>query len=228
WRELTQQVWQHESERVKRWRNEINSLLTFAGLFSAVITGFGVQYYSILQPPPDPNMQILLQISRQLEVIVNHTTGSSSQAFLPAHSSASIPPPTAAPAYVATLWFAALVCGLGAASIAILVNQWLNNLLTPTALSGNGSHEQLRIWNLRHQTFRTWRLAALIDIPSVLLQIAVLLFLVGLVGYLWQLNNTDIAIPITVLFVLLFLFLLATTCIPVFVPYSPFISPQSK
>lgn len=26
---LTEQVWQHENERVKRWRNEINPLLTF-------------------------------------------------------------------------------------------------------------------------------------------------------------------------------------------------------
>ncbi|EPS99753.1 hypothetical protein FOMPIDRAFT_1085518, partial [Fomitopsis schrenkii] len=116
------QVWQHESERVKRWRNEINSLLTFAGLFSAVVTGFGVQYYGILRPPPDPSMQTLLQISRELEVIVNYTTGSSTPAFLPAYSSASTPLPAAAPTYIATLWFAALVCGLGAASIS--VNQW--------------------------------------------------------------------------------------------------------
>ncbi|EPS99758.1 hypothetical protein FOMPIDRAFT_1082351, partial [Fomitopsis schrenkii] len=226
WSNVTKQVWDYEEQRVRRWRNEINSLLTFAGLFSAVITGFCVQYYGLVQPPPpDPHSLILLQISRQLEVIVNQITGVSSQPFLPAHSSDFTQPPATPPAYIATLWFAALICGLGAAFIAILVNQWLNNLLTRTALSENDSHEQLRIWNLRHQTFRTWRLAILIDVPSVLLQIALLLFLVGLVGYLWQLNNAEIATPITVLFLLLFLFLLATTCIPVFVRYTPFVSP---
>ena len=31
---LTEQVWQHENERVKRWRNEINSLLTFVSIRS--------------------------------------------------------------------------------------------------------------------------------------------------------------------------------------------------
>ena len=136
-------------------------------------------------------------------------------------------PPPPAPDYVATLWFAALVCGLSAATIAISVNQWLNNLLTPTALSGNGSHEQLQTWNLRHQTFREWRLVAFIDVPSVLLQTALVLFLVGLVGYLWQLNH-DVAIPTLILVVILLLFLLSTTLIPVFADYSPFISPQSK
>ena len=136
-------------------------------------------------------------------------------------------PPPPAPDYVATLWFAALVCGLSAATIAISVNQWLNNLLTPTALSSNGSHEQLQTWNLRHQTFREWRLLAFIDVPSVLLQTALVLFLVGLVGYLWQLNH-DVAIPTLILVVILLLFLLSTTLIPVFADYSPFISPQSK
>ncbi|KAH9928899.1 uncharacterized protein B0H18DRAFT_233939 [Fomitopsis serialis] len=225
---LTKEIWDHENARVKRWRNEINSLLTFAGLFAAVVTGFGVQYYTMMQQPaaPDYNTQILERISLQLAGLVNQTNSNPSQPLPSSLPPFDIPEIVPAHAYVAALWFAALVCGLAAASIAILVNQWVNNLLTPVALSGTGSHEQLRVWNLRHQTFRSWGLAVFIDIPSVLLQVALILFLVGLVGYLWQLS-VKVAMPALVLVAVLLLFLSVTTIIPVFLAYSPFISPQS-
>ncbi|TFY55907.1 hypothetical protein EVJ58_g7956 [Rhodofomes roseus] len=220
---LADKVWEREKERVERWRNEINSLLTFAGLFAAVITGFGVQYYTILQPPaPDYNTYVLELISAQLASLTNQSDVTSSQPSLASEISGS----PAAPKYVAALWFAALVCGLAAASIAISVNQWLNNLLTPAGLSGSGPHERLRVWNLRHETFQKWRLGTLVDIPSVLLQIAVVLFLLGLIGYLWQLSHA-VAIPAMVLVILLLSFLLITTIIPVFVAYSPFVTPRS-
>lgn len=197
-----------------------------------------MQYYSILQPPPDPNLQVLLQISHQLDVIINHTTFTETRrgenAPFPAQAildaSVSSPYPLMAPgppSYIAILWFAALVCGLGAASIAMSANQWLNNLLTPTALPGKGCHEHLRIWNLRHQTFQQWRIARLLDAPSILLQIALVLFLIGIVGYLWQLD-AEIATPISVLVVSFLLVLLITAFIPIFIPYTPLVSPQSK
>ncbi|KAH9922719.1 uncharacterized protein B0H18DRAFT_502378 [Fomitopsis serialis] len=226
--QLTKEIWDHENARVKRWRNEINSLLTFAGLFAAVVTGFGVQYYTMMQQPaaPDYNTQILERISLQLAGFVNQTDSNPSQPLPSSLPPFDIPEIAPAHAYVAALWFAALVCGLAAASIAILVNQWVNNLLTPVALSGTGSHEQLRVWNLRHQTFRSWGLAVFIDIPSVLLQVALILFLVGLVGYLWQLS-VRVAMPSLILVAVLLSFLSVTTILPVFLAYSPFISPQS-
>ncbi|KZT63801.1 hypothetical protein DAEQUDRAFT_760304 [Daedalea quercina L-15889] len=223
---LADKVCERERERVKRWRNEINSLLIFAGLFAAVITGFGVQYYTILQPPaPDYNTRTLEIISFQLASLVNQTNDTSGRPFSSA-TLCSSPDTHPAPTYIAALWFAALVCGLAAASIAISVNQWLNNLLTPAGLSGSGPHEQLRVWNLRHETFQRWRLAVFIDIPSVLLQIALILFLAGLVGYLWLLS-VKIALPSLVLVALLMVFLLVTTIAPVVLAYTPFISPQS-
>ncbi|KAH9928902.1 uncharacterized protein B0H18DRAFT_874548, partial [Fomitopsis serialis] len=161
-------IWEYERERVDRWRSEINALLTFAGLFAAVISPFAVQYYTMLQPPtpvPDFNTKILEHISQQLADIMNQTGASSSRLACSVLEQSTAPEPPAPQAYVAVLWFAALVCGLGAAAIAISVNQWLNGLLTRTALAGKESREQMRVWNLRHETFRRWRLAVLIDIP---------------------------------------------------------------
>ena len=102
-------------------------------------------------------------------------------------------------------------------------------MLTPTALarSGSGPCEQLRIWNLRHETFRKWRLAIIVEIPSLLLQIALVLFLTGLVGYLWQLDS-QVAIPTLALVALLLLFQFIVSVAPLFVSYSPFTSLQSR
>ncbi|KAF8870134.1 hypothetical protein BD779DRAFT_1417289, partial [Infundibulicybe gibba] len=49
------------------WNSEIDSLLTFAGLFSAIVTAFTIESYQWLQPSPqDATNQILLNISAQL------------------------------------------------------------------------------------------------------------------------------------------------------------------
>ncbi|EPS99739.1 hypothetical protein FOMPIDRAFT_89914 [Fomitopsis schrenkii] len=40
---------------IKRWSSEIASLLTFAGLLSAVITGFGALAYTTLAAASDPS-----------------------------------------------------------------------------------------------------------------------------------------------------------------------------
>ena len=171
-----------------------------------------------------------MQISLQLANIANQSSplqlGEASGAQVGSGGPPSSPQPYR---FVAILWFTALVCGLSAASIAMSVNQWINNMLTPTALarSGSGPCEQLRIWNLRHETFRKWRLAIIIEIPSLLLQIALVLFLTGLVGYLWQLDS-QVAIPTLALVALLLLFQFIVSVAPLFVSYSPFTSLQSR
>lgn len=162
-----------------------------AGLFSAVVTGFGVLAYTVLAAASDP-----------ADVSVLHP-------------------------YVAALWFAALVCGLAAAVVAISVNQWLNYLLTPAGLVEFGPRQKLRIWNLRRSAFQRWHVDFMLGIPPVLLQMAVTLFLVALAGFLWSLS-ISIAIPSLALVCLVVLFQLTTLIVPAIVVYSPFQSPQAQ
>ncbi|KAH9918071.1 uncharacterized protein B0H18DRAFT_1123234 [Fomitopsis serialis] len=49
WEKYLQVVLDHEREEIKQWRDEIDTLLVFAGLFSAVLTAFNVQYYPELK-----------------------------------------------------------------------------------------------------------------------------------------------------------------------------------
>ncbi|TBU22081.1 hypothetical protein BD311DRAFT_676896, partial [Dichomitus squalens] len=43
-------VKKYSDEMVKRWNEEIDTLLVCAGLFSAILTAFNVQSYLLLQP----------------------------------------------------------------------------------------------------------------------------------------------------------------------------------
>ncbi|TBU36726.1 hypothetical protein BD309DRAFT_984756, partial [Dichomitus squalens] len=57
----------YSDEMVKRWNEEIDNLLVYAGLFSSILTAFNVQSYLLLQPTtPDPTIAVLQQISLQL------------------------------------------------------------------------------------------------------------------------------------------------------------------
>ncbi|EJD40354.1 hypothetical protein AURDEDRAFT_70154, partial [Auricularia subglabra TFB-10046 SS5] len=57
----------HDNELCKGYREEIDTLLVFAGLFSAVVTAFSVESYQWLQDDPnDALIGLLSQIARSV------------------------------------------------------------------------------------------------------------------------------------------------------------------
>ncbi|EIW54235.1 uncharacterized protein TRAVEDRAFT_132073, partial [Trametes versicolor FP-101664 SS1] len=67
WTGASRMVETYSEEMIKRWKEEIDTYLVFAGLFSAVLTAFNVQSYILLQPAaPDPSLAVLQQMSAQL------------------------------------------------------------------------------------------------------------------------------------------------------------------
>ncbi|KAF8887553.1 hypothetical protein BD779DRAFT_1391949, partial [Infundibulicybe gibba] len=67
WKDLYGKADRFDKEFCGGWNSEIDALLTFAGLFSAVVTAFTVESYKLLQPDPqDMTNQILLNVSAQL------------------------------------------------------------------------------------------------------------------------------------------------------------------
>ncbi|KAH9926014.1 uncharacterized protein B0H18DRAFT_827358, partial [Fomitopsis serialis] len=205
WPVLAKEVWSYEKERIERWRNEINTLLVFAGLFSAVLTAFVGAYYAVLLPPPDFNTVILERISEQLG------NTSSNPDIAPTSSSSPFPSAPPAPRWIATLWFASLVFSLGAASIALAVNQWLNFHAEQSGL--RTTQQKVRTWQLRRDALNKWKVEFIVGLLPCLLQVALILFLIGIMGYLWVLGP-DIAVLSTVLVGVLLLFLASTSVLP--------------
>ncbi|KAI0704106.1 hypothetical protein C8Q76DRAFT_823743 [Earliella scabrosa] len=187
WDKTARVVKAYSDELVDRWNKEIDTLLVYAGLFSAVLTAFNVQSYTLLTPDPqDRLLDTLQQISAQLgsfsvnPSFINSTTPALSQTEL------SPPPAPRSAVWLNALWFSSLIFSLSAASIGIMVKQWLNEY--SAGLSGS-SRQTARLRQQRLNGLIKWRVASIVAILPVLLQIALVLFFCGLLVLLWGLNH---------------------------------------
>jgi hypothetical protein len=150
---------------------------TQAGLFSAVLTAFIIDVYRNLdvdytQDSATVLRQILAQLAGQT---VNNIASS---------------PPSATPSptviIVIVLWFVSLVFSLLSALFSISAKQWLHTYYKWTEVA----HMQhgLILQGFYRANFNSWRVPETITGLGVLLQVALVLFAIGLVGYLWTLN----------------------------------------
>ncbi|EEB96472.1 hypothetical protein MPER_04389, partial [Moniliophthora perniciosa FA553] len=65
--QLHSQSKKYDEGMVKNWKEDIDTLLVFAGLFSAVVTAFLIEAYQWLsEDPADTTVMLLTQISMQL------------------------------------------------------------------------------------------------------------------------------------------------------------------
>ncbi|KAI0778950.1 hypothetical protein BD413DRAFT_434543, partial [Trametes elegans] len=212
WARSAELVKTYNDELVERWKEEMDTLLVFAGLFSAVLTAFNVQSYQLLQPAPaDPSLAVLQRISEQLTGFsVNPTFINSTRSAL---SPDEVNAPFRAPdsvVWINALWFSSLVCSLASASVALMVKQWLHEL--SVGVSGT-SRESARIRQYRVNSLRRWHVGGIVIVLPILLQTALVLFLVGLVILLWTLHPT-VAVIVSGLVGTLFVFLVVTTLLP--------------
>lgn len=123
-------------------------------------------------------------------------------------------------------WYSALVFSLAAASIAISVKQWLNQF---TSRVTSMPRQSVIVWFSRRRGFNRWRVEDIINLLPVLLQIALILFLIGLIELVWTLSppSSAVASVVTVLSGALLLFLACTAVIPAIAADCPYRSPQA-
>ncbi|OBZ67069.1 hypothetical protein A0H81_13051 [Grifola frondosa] len=180
----------HDNDKslLRGWKDEIDTLLVFAGLFSAVLTTFNAQSYQLLQPDPaDASVALLMQISTQLNSFTVN------RSFINSTHPASLNPQTTfqVPSYavrVNVLWFSSLIFSLASASIGILVKQWLNQY-SHGLIGTSHSRETARLRQYRYESLVKWRILAILTLLPLLLQIALALLLVGLVDLLWNIHH---------------------------------------
>ncbi|RPD79301.1 hypothetical protein L226DRAFT_550775 [Lentinus tigrinus ALCF2SS1-7] len=173
WAMYLQQTTPGDKEDMEAWNVDLDSDLIFAALFSAVLTTFIVESSKSLQP--DNSEELLRAILLQVQTSRNGTT------VVPA-------PFKLAPSAVRVnvYWFCSLVISLSAALIAILAKQWLNYLhagLSPIPAT-RARYRQFRI-----EGTQKWRLPSVISFIPIMLHISLLLFFVGLVEFVWPLNE---------------------------------------
>ncbi|KAI0659017.1 hypothetical protein C8Q70DRAFT_143219 [Cubamyces menziesii] len=208
WSIYLQHASTEDKEIVQAWNSDIDSILIFAALFSAVLTTLLVESYQNLQP--DPQIELMRAILVQLQ----RSSGSSVivQDPVPAFEL------TGSAIRVNVYWFSSLIISLSTALLGILAKQWVNNLLVGLSPipSQQTRHRQYRIDGLHK-----WKLPALLSFLPLLLHVSLLLFFAGLVDFVWA-ANSGVAAVAAVLVIVTFLFYLGTNILAYIYPDCPF------
>ncbi|KDR66586.1 hypothetical protein GALMADRAFT_26637, partial [Galerina marginata CBS 339.88] len=118
WSVLLKPRMEEDKIRCEAWKEEVNNLLIFAGLFSAVVTAFVIESYKTLQP--DPNSAVVDLLSR----IATRLDDPPLNEVSPITSAASFSPPPSS-IRINILWFLSLILSLTTVLVGIITLQWL-------------------------------------------------------------------------------------------------------
>ncbi|KAH9986065.1 hypothetical protein BJV77DRAFT_1071138 [Russula vinacea] len=196
-----------DKEHSDSWTANTDGVLVFTGLFSAVVATFLVVSYPLLQPnSTDTTNQLLTQISRQL---ASNGTGSSQPSSLLTILHSTLPHlPTAC-----ALW-------------ATLMQQWTRRYVQ-VADRPYAPPRRARIRAFFSDGVEKFALAAAVEVLPALLHTSVLLFYIGLIDFLININHTVafflltwVAVGVLTYFVL--------SMMPLFYPNSPYQTPLSS
>ncbi|KAK1216694.1 hypothetical protein PQX77_020674 [Marasmius sp. AFHP31] len=199
WEVVMKEVDSLDDGLVKGWKEDIDTLLVFAGLFSAVVTAFTIESYQWLEEQPeDTTVALLKQISWNQ---INGTTPPDSQPF---EVSTSV-------IRINILWFLSLILALIDALFALLCKQWLREHSRHTHT--RTPNEALALRWLRKQSLEKWHVPTILASLPMLLELALFLFLAGLLELLRTRHPILFGIATGVI-VLTALFYIGTTIIP--------------
>ncbi|KAI0666957.1 hypothetical protein C8Q78DRAFT_1106524, partial [Trametes maxima] len=220
WAESANIVRMRSDEIVRRWNAEIDTLLVYAGLFSAILTAFTVESYRLLQPSSqDPTVMLLREIYDGLHFNATSrglaTVNISSQLDdLELIDTSSI--------CFNTFWFSSLVLSLFSAAVGIMVKQWLNEF--SEGLGSAASRHIARTRQYRFNGLVRWRVKDIVTIIPIMLQLALFLFIGGLLIFLQTLNCSVFAV-LAILAGLSSVMALVSTLMSLLREDCPFVSP---
>ncbi len=224
---------------LKHWHDDMSTLLivvsyshglrelilthfeTKAGLFSAVLTAFIIEFYRKLEPDYTAisahqqhtmsiNIQALLNASLNLPVEPIYDAADPIMGFQPS------------PAIVWTvgLWFSALACSISVVVLAWLVKLWF--LAYMKGMNSGNAYDCAHRRQYRHNALVAWKVPAIVAALPVLIHMTITLFLIGLVILLWSQINSPAAYTVLVITILMILVYSITTLLPLFYEACPY------
>ncbi|PBK66355.1 hypothetical protein ARMSODRAFT_890686, partial [Armillaria solidipes] len=180
WRTYEDESRNHDANMVEESRDNVDVLLVFAGLFSAVVTTFVAQTYQNLQADYAAMSASLLYESVLVQRAI--ANGSSVNAIAPSPLNPTIAfVPATTDVWVNGLWFTSLFLSLTTALVAVLVKQWLHHYVALP--SGTPRHRSFTR-QFRYAGFQKWHVQVIIGLLPVLMHLALAIFLSGLVIFL--------------------------------------------
>ncbi|TFK44138.1 hypothetical protein BDQ12DRAFT_620017 [Crucibulum laeve] len=206
WETCHKAVKKYDDAMCTAWKDEVQNLLIFAGLFSAVVTAFVVESYKVLADPIDDSTRLLAQIAVELASINGRNTTTTTPINTPQENFS----PSAFAVRLNTFWFLSLTLSLATVMLGILALQWIREYERYEAIS---YRERLEIRQMRYESIVKWQIPNILRGLPVLLQLALMLFFLGMLDLLRSLDAI-ITIILSIVVGLVFLVMLATTVIP--------------
>ncbi|KAF8181092.1 hypothetical protein BJ912DRAFT_835195, partial [Pholiota molesta] len=132
------------------WKDEVQNLLIFAGLFSAVVTTFIVESYKLLLPDPNAAMTgLLFHIASGLNNTSPFPSSVSPESILAPFSRT----PTAV--RINVFWFISLILSLTTVLVGTIALQWLRE---HQFYGGYSSKEKVAMLHMRSEAIEAWYL----------------------------------------------------------------------
>ncbi|KAK0438051.1 hypothetical protein EV421DRAFT_984489 [Armillaria borealis] len=220
WRTYEDESRSHDANIVEESRDNVDVLLVFAGLFSAVVTTIVAQTYQSLQADyAAMSASLLFELILVQRAIAN---GSSVDAIAASSLSPRIAfVPTTTDVWVNGLLFTSLLLSLTTALVAVLVKQWLHHYV---ALPSGTPRDRSFTRQFRYAGFQKWHVQVIIGLLPVLMHLALAIFLVGLVLFLRPLRAA-LSWIICVATVLVYAAYVIATILPILFPQCPYRTP---
>ncbi|KAJ3540054.1 hypothetical protein NM688_g6279 [Phlebia brevispora] len=220
WATIDRTVRNVDEGKVKDCTDDIDTLLVFAGLYSAILTALLIESYKALQEDPQ---DVMVQLLRNISMQGSIRNGQ----FLNSTSLAPSSEPFEAPTWavrVNVCWFSSLVLSLSTASYGILVKQWLREYLS---IDRTPHQERIRIRHFRSQGVEDWHLYDIAAVLPFILQVSLALFFVGLCFFTAAVHSSIRSTSVVLVSAWAVLILFAVLA-PLFSPRCPFKTPLLK
>ncbi|KAG6867387.1 hypothetical protein C0993_003443 [Termitomyces sp. T159_Od127] len=243
WNVYLDEAESYDMDMIEGFRNNIDGLLVFAALFSAVVTTFVAQTSQSLQPDNAQITASLLYENNQiLRAAGNKTTIDAvpRTALVPGSRTYS-----STDLWVNGLFFTSLALSLSTALLTVLAKQWIQVCMLFTimattfnrdkqaytvAVSGSARTRAL-IRHFRFEGLMKWRLSDVVESLPLILHSSVAIFFIGLALYVSKLSRPICGV-VSAITALTFVFYLGTSMLPmhdIACPYCiPFIFSLAK
>lgn len=218
----------YDEASIGTWKDDMEGIIIFAGLYSAVLTAFITESQKSLKLDPSDEIAyyaqqavvLLAQISAQLAA--SGSPVPSTVPLLPAfpdfHAAKS-------DVRVNIYWFMSLVFSLSAALGATLVQQWAREYVQ-FFQRYNHPLKRARIRQFLHEGAHRWHMDLVVHLVPALIHISLFLFFIGLADSLFKINVAT-ATTTTILIVICALCYSFSIIAPIWDAQSPFQSPLS-
>ncbi|KAF8498235.1 hypothetical protein F5888DRAFT_1612778, partial [Russula emetica] len=228
WAVYAREARSHDEASIGTWKDDMEGIIIFAGLYSATLTSFLTESQQALSPNPSDEIAFY---ARQAVVLLAQISAQLAASGSPVPSTVLFPPafpefhPTTSDVRVNIYWFMSLVFSLSAALGATLVQQWAREYVQ-FFQRYNHPLKRARIRQFLHEGANRWHMDLVVHLVPALIHISLFLFFLGLADSLFNINIAT-ATTTTILIVICALCYLFSIISPILDPQSPYQSPLS-